>query len=115
MGRNQSPLADWTHTTRAMGKPQNKAESPRSRRPSALSNSALGAESGMRACSDVEVGIFPKTTLIIIKEAHGLGGLHAIGLYGLFHLGFHLPLQLVLVVLHRGERLADGCAFNYFL
>src|SRR6478735_2075195 len=107
MGRNQSPLAVCTVTTSAMGSPQNRAESPRSNRPNAFRSSALGAESGMRPCSDVEVGVFSKATFIIIEEPHGFGGLHAIGFDCLIHLRLHLAFQFIFIVLNGGEGLTN--------
>src|SRR5712691_10217844 len=54
-GRSNSPFAVWTHTTSAMGNPQNSAESPRASRPSEPSNSELGADSAI-ADAEAETG-----------------------------------------------------------
>src|SRR6266566_1992799 len=45
--RSPSALAVWKQTTRAMGSPQNKEESPRTSRPNERNNSSLGAGSGI--------------------------------------------------------------------
>src|SRR6266852_8629692 len=42
-----SALAVWKQTTRAMGSPQNKEESPRTNRPNERNSSSLGAGSGI--------------------------------------------------------------------
>src|SRR5262245_55926875 len=44
--RNQSPLADWTQTTRAIGRPQKISDKPRTNLPNEPSNSACAGESG---------------------------------------------------------------------
>src|ERR1035441_2149160 len=100
-----------------MGSPQNKAESPRTSRPSDRNSSALGAGSGIREFDwarqlEAQVGVFLQPALVIVEEAHGFGGFHAVGLDGLVNLSLHLPLQLVLVVLDGSEALDDGVALD---
>jgi hypothetical protein len=52
--RSHSVFAVCTQATSASGNPQNHPESPRTKRPSARSNSALGAGSGMGAKAKLE-------------------------------------------------------------
>src|SRR4051794_2032380 len=113
-GRSQSLLAVWTHATNATGNPQNRAERPRTRRPSELSNSGFGPDSPDMSglASDGEVGIFLESTFIVIKQSHAFRRLELVRFDGLVDLGFHLPLQLRFVVLHRGQGLNDGGPFN---
>src|ERR1035441_3010742 len=103
---SESALAVRKHTTSAIGSPQNKADSPRTSRPSDRKSSALGAGSGMAQLAramqlETQVGVLLQTALVIIEEPHGFGGFHPVGLDGLVDLRLHLPLQLILVVLDR--------------
>src|ERR1035441_741615 len=100
-----------------MGSPQNKADSPRTSRPSDRNSSALGAGSGMLEFDwgrqlEAQVRIFLQPALVIVKQAHGFGGFHAVGFDGFVNLPLHLPLQLVLVVLDRGETLNNRAALD---
>jgi hypothetical protein len=49
---NASALAVWKHTMSEIGSPQNKADSPRTSRPSDRNNSALGAGSDIGAVTN---------------------------------------------------------------
>src|ERR1035441_4757506 len=94
---SESALAVRKQTTRAIGSPQNRADSPRTSRPSDRNNSALGTGSGMlegaRATPlETQVRVLLQPALIVIEQAHGFGGLHPVGLDGLVDLGLHLPL-----------------------
>src|ERR1035441_9257567 len=114
---SESALAVRKQTTRAIGSPQNKADSPRTSRPSDRNNSALGAGSGMaqldRAMQlKAQVGVLLQTAVEIIEKPHGFGGFHPVGLDGLVDLRLHLPLQFILVVLDRGQALDDGAALD---
>src|ERR1022692_4669148 len=114
---SESALAVWKHTISVMGSPQNRAESPRTSRPSDRSSSVLGVESGMPQLDrdmqlEAQVGVLLQPALVIIEEAHGFGGFHAVGFDGLVDLPLHLPLQLILVILDRGEALDDGAALD---
>src|ERR1035441_2083177 len=114
---SESALAVRKQTTSAIGRPQNKADRPRTRRPSDRNSSALGAGSGMaqldRAMQlKAQVGVLLQTALVIIEEPHGFGGFHPVGLDGLVDLRLHLPLQFILVVLDRGQALDDGAALD---
>src|ERR1039457_4155346 len=113
----ESALAVWKQTISVMGRPQNRAESPRTSRPSERNSAGLGAESGMPQLDrdmqlEAQVGVLLQPALVIIEEAHGFGGFHAVGFDGLVDLPLHLPLQLILVILDRGEALDDGAAFD---
>jgi hypothetical protein len=44
---SESALAVWKHTINVIGSPQNKADSPRTSRPSERMSSALEVESGI--------------------------------------------------------------------
>src|SRR6266478_2670426 len=85
-----SALAVWKQTTRAMGSPQNKEESPRTNRPNERNSSSLGAGSGI-ADEDggwwVEDGSEQPTVIIhsrfsILWEMEDGGGLPS----SIFHL-----------------------------
>src|ERR1022692_5050895 len=116
---SESALAVRKQTTSAIGRPQNKADRPRTRRPSDRNSSALGAGSGMAQLAramqlETQVGVLLQPALVIIQEPHGFGGFHAVGFDGLVDLPLHLPLQLVLVVLDRGEGVYDGGVVDAF-
>ena len=77
----------------------------------------MGAGSGMlqvdRAMQlETQISVFLQPALVIVQQAHGFGGLHAVGLDGLVNLRLHLPLQFVLVVLDRGQALDDRAALD---
>src|ERR1022692_4190165 len=113
----ESALAVWKHTISVMGSPQNRAESPRTSRPSERNSAGLGAESGMPQLDrdmrlEAQVGVLLQPALVIIEKAHGFGGFHAVGFDGLVDLPLHLPLQFILIVLDRGKALDDGAAFD---
>ena len=65
--------------------------------------------------SKTQISISLQPAFIIIQQAHGFGRFHAVGFDGFVHLRLHLALEFVLVVLHVGERLHDGRAFDDFL
>src|SRR5206468_1694971 len=50
--------------------------------------------------SKTQIGVLLQTALVIVEEAHGLGGFHAVGFDGFVHLGFHLALEFFFVVLN---------------
>src|SRR3954462_3384503 len=111
-GRSQSLFAPWTQSTRASGNPQKRAESPRTNRPSELSNSGLGPGSGTRLASNGEVGVFFDTTLIFIEQAHSFGRLKFIRFVRLRDLRLPLALQLKFIVSHGAEGLHDRRPFD---
>src|SRR5258706_3948370 len=114
-GRSQSLLAVWTQITSAMGSPQNNADNPRANRPRELSSSGCGLDSGTPRASDGEVGVFLKSTLIVVQQPHRFGRFELVRLDGLVDLRLHLALQLRFVILHGGKRLDDRRSFNHFL
>src|ERR1017187_9665069 len=88
---SDSAFAVWKHTISVMGSPQNKADSPRTSRPSDRNSSALGAGSGMPQLNRVmqleaQVSVFLQPALVIIEQAHGFGRFHAVGFDGLVDL-----------------------------
>src|ERR1039458_10389413 len=117
---SDSALAVWKHTISVIGSPQNSADNPRTSRPSDRNSSALGAGSGMFQIDrtrqlETQISIFFQPALVIVQQAHGFGGLHAIGFDGLVNLRLHLALELVLVVLDRCQALDDRAALDDLL
>src|SRR5581483_10286907 len=97
-GRNISVLAVCTQMISARGRPQNKADSPRTNCPSERSSSVLGGVSGIITVSDItmlaarlkrKVGVILQSPLVIIQQPHGFGRLHPVGFDGLVNLRFH--------------------------
>src|SRR5438045_8347502 len=90
------PIAVCTETTRAMGSPQNSADSPRTKRRSEASSSVLRSGSGMTSLKR-EVSVFPKTALIVVQPSHAFGGFHPIAFDGVVNLRLQLPRQILFV------------------
>src|SRR4051794_30311779 len=108
-GLSHSPLPVCTAMTSAAGNPQKSAERPRTMARREASNSALRSPSGM-APLDREVSVFPETAFIVVQPSHAFGRFHPVAFDGLVDLRLQLPRQILLVVLHRGQRLHDGGA-----
>src|SRR5689334_19371349 len=113
-GLSQSPLAVCTEMTSAAGSAQNKADSPRTSRRNEDSSAALRSISGM-VTSDGEVSVVPETAFILVQPSHPFRGYHPIAFDRVIDLRFYLPRQIALVILHRGQRLHNGGAFDNFL
>src|ERR1022692_3439368 len=93
------------------GSPQNKADKPRTSRPKARNSSTFAASIPFL---NGEVGVFLEAPLVIVQQAHAFRRFETVGFYRFVNLHLHLPLQFVLVILHRSQRLPDGRTFDDF-
>src|SRR6185436_19073249 len=105
-GFNHSPWpnAVWNDAISATGNPQNSADNPRTRPRSEVSSRTLRSASGMAALEG-EVSVFAETAFIIVQPSHAFGRFHPVALDRIVNLRLQLARQILLVILHRSQRL----------